>query len=421
MKKTFPIIVTLITISLLGIIYIQVNWITNTLKVREEEMSSKTMMALTQVKNGIIDEKRKILFRLNGPEQPIVNGISAKDIYNNYELKTLIQNKLDEQGLKLEFEYSLQDEFSRSVLYSSGFKSEYFDNPNLVGTEVSEENSRAREKLYVYFIQPEVYVQKKILGLLLSAILFTSVMIAAFAITIRALLRQKKLSEIKNDFIANMTHEFKTPIATISLATDALNNQKVRGDEEKMDYYTDIIKEENRRMNKQVETILQAAQMEKEELKLSLKKINVHEVINTVYDNTALRVEEEHGQLDISLKASNPIIKADEVHFSNIIFNLLDNAIKYSSEKPQVRIETESFGRSIHIRFIDNGIGMNKETIKNIFEKFYRAHTGNLHNVKGFGLGLTYVKQVVEAHNGKIKVDSIVGKGSTFTLVFETT
>ncbi|MFM2385988.1 MAG: hypothetical protein RL660_745 [Bacteroidota bacterium] len=419
MKKTFPIIVTLITISLLGIIYIQVNWINNTLKVRQEELSTKTLASMERVKNAILSEKRRYMLRLNGGEESSVNGISAKDIFNTFDMKSLVQSKLEEQGLKLEFEYSLQDEYGRSVMYSSGFKSEYFENPNIVWTQVSEDNSKNREKLYVYFVQPDMYVQEKVYGLLLSALLFTSVIIATFAITIRAILKQKKLSEIKNDFIANMTHEFKTPIATISLATAALNNERVRSDSEKIDQYTEIIKEENMRMNKQVETILQAAQMEKEELKLTLKKINVHEVINTVYDNTAIQVEEKQGSLDISLKASNPFINADEVHFSNIVFNLLDNAIKYSKEQPHVRIETENISGDIHIRFIDNGIGMSRDTINNIFEKFYRAHTGNLHNVKGFGLGLTYVKQVVDAHDARIKVQSTVGKGSTFTIVFD--
>jgi two-component system phosphate regulon sensor histidine kinase PhoR len=197
-----------------------------------------------------------------------------------------------------------------------------------------------------------------------------------------------------------------------------LRNDKVKNDPEKMDYYTEIIKEENKRMNAQVETILQSAQLEKQELKLTLKRINVHEVINNVYDNTNLQIEEKHGILKTQLNAHNPFIQADEVHFSNIIFNLLDNAIKYSNENPEIKIETENFNNTISIKFTDNGIGMSKDTLNNIFEKFYRAHTGNLHNVKGFGLGLTYVKQIVDAHHGKIKVQSTLGKGSSFTISF---
>lgn len=227
---------------------------------------------------------------------------------------------------------------------------------------------------------------------------------------------QKKLSEIKSDFINNMTHELKTPLATISLAIDALTNEKVIHDTSKIKYYSGMIKEENKRMNKQVEKILQAARIERQEISLNLQQLDVHEIIRKVADNLELQIQEKHGRLALSLTAQNQIINADEVHFSNIIFNLLDNAIKYSNESPRIEVETLMNGNALLIKVKDNGIGMNKETQNRIFEKFYRAHTGNIHNVKGFGLGLSYVKAMVEAHNGKIKVESVVGKGSIFTI-----
>jgi two-component system phosphate regulon sensor histidine kinase PhoR len=232
------------------------------------------------------------------------------------------------------------------------------------------------------------------------------------------MIRQKKLSEIKNDFINNMTHEFKTPLATISLAVDALKNEKVTGDPQKLGYFSSIIKEENQRMNRQVETILKSALMERQEVELNLKPINVHQVIEDVVDNFMLRLDEKGGTLEMNLQAGQFIIEADEVHFSNLINNLLDNAVKYSKENtpPKVCITTTSNAKKIFIKIEDNGIGMTRETLKRIFEKFYRAHTGNIHNVKGFGLGLSYVKTVVEAHEGVIKADSILGKGSSFTI-----
>lgn len=232
------------------------------------------------------------------------------------------------------------------------------------------------------------------------------------------MLRQKKLSEIKNDFINNMTHEFKTPLATISLAVDALKNEKVTGDPQKLGYFRSIIKEENQRMNRQVETILKSALMERQEVELNLKPINVHEVIQDVADNFMLRLQEKQGHLETNLQAEHFMIDADEVHFSNLINNLLDNAVKYSKENvpPKVSISTFSTPKKISIKIEDNGIGMTRETLKRIFEKFYRAHTGNIHNVKGFGLGLSYVKTVVEAHGGTIKADSIIGKGSCMTI-----
>jgi two-component system phosphate regulon sensor histidine kinase PhoR len=188
-------------------------------------------------------------------------------------------------------------------------------------------------------------------------------------------------------------------------------------DDTKVRYYGGMIKEENKRMNKQVETILQSARLERQDVKLNLQKLNVHEVIHKVSDNLILQIEEKEGSLTLELNASNCIINADEVHFSNIIFNLLDNAIKYSKDNLRIEIETLISNGMLAIKVRDNGIGMSKETQSRIFEKFYRAHTGNLHNVKGFGLGLTYVKAMVDAHNGKIKVDSTLGKGSTFTIL----
>jgi two-component system phosphate regulon sensor histidine kinase PhoR len=232
------------------------------------------------------------------------------------------------------------------------------------------------------------------------------------------MVRQKKLSEIKNDFINNMTHEFKTPISTISLAVDALKNEKVQRDAQKLSYFSGIIKEENQRMNRQVETILKSALLDRQEVQLNIKPLNVHEIIRDVADNFALRLHEKQGTLEIDLKAENDLIQADEVHISNIINNLLDNAVKYSKENvpPRICIQTSSGNKRFIIKIEDNGIGMSRETLKRMFEKFYRAHTGNIHNVKGFGLGLSYVKNVVDAHHGIIKADSTIGKGSCFII-----
>jgi two-component system phosphate regulon sensor histidine kinase PhoR len=230
------------------------------------------------------------------------------------------------------------------------------------------------------------------------------------------LLNQKKLSEIKSDFINNMTHEFKTPLATISLAVDALRNEKVQSDKEKTKYFSNIIKEENIRMNKHVETILQAALMEKQELQLNLVPLQVHEVIQNVLENYQLQLKEKEADVQLLLNAKNDMISADEVHFTNLVSNLIDNAIKYSNDKLRITISTHSTKNHVIVRVADNGIGMSKESVKRIFEKFYRAHTGNLHNVKGFGLGMSYVKTVIDAHKGKIKVESTPGKGTSFTV-----
>jgi two-component system, OmpR family, phosphate regulon sensor histidine kinase PhoR len=235
---------------------------------------------------------------------------------------------------------------------------------------------------------------------------------------VQTMLRQKKLGKIKNDFINNMTHEFKTPIATISLAVDAMRNEKVINDREKLGYFSGIIKEENQRMNRQVETILKASQLERQEVDLNLQPVHVHEVIQDVVDNFVLQLDDKQGKVELQLNAANDLIDADEVHFSNLVNNLVDNAVKYAKDNvpPVIKLTTQSNGKNFTLRIEDNGIGMNRETVKRVFERFYRAHTGNVHNVKGFGLGLSYVKTMVEAQHGDIKAESTLGKGSIFTV-----
>ncbi len=280
------------------------------------------------------------------------------------------------------------------------------------------ENLTSDEMLIVVVPEINKIVFKDLSAHFIYAILFTLVIITAFFLTLRTMWRQKKMSEIKNDFINNMTHEFKTPLATISLAVDAIKNEKVQRDPEKLGYFTGIIKEENQRMNRQVETILKSALMDRQEVQLNLKPLHVHQIIHDVTDNFMLRLQEKQGMLETDLSATNDLIEGDEVHISNLVNNLMDNAVKYSKENvpPVIRISTSSNNKKFILRMEDNGIGMTRETVKRIFEKFYRAHTGNIHNVKGFGLGLSYVKTVIEAHEGLIKAESTLGKGSCFII-----
>jgi two-component system phosphate regulon sensor histidine kinase PhoR len=350
------------------------------------------------------------------------------------EINEKLRKALNFQGLKdTKFEFSISADLGASgfsfrppEIRSPNFLKELQDTTNNWSAYYplqAPENLSAGgilpdEVLVVVIPDFQNIVLKQMRLMIGGAIFFTLVIIAAFYLTVYALLRQKKLSEIKNDFINNMTHEFKTPLATISLAVDALKNEKVVQDRQKSEYFTGIIKEENRRMNKQVETILQASLLDRQEQQLNLKSIHAHEIIQEALENFQLQLDGKGGRAELQLNAKNDLINADEVHFTNLISNLIDNAVKYSKENLLIKITTHSTSRSLVIRIEDNGIGMSKETQRRIFEKFYRAHTGNLHNVKGFGLGLSYVKTIVEAHQGKIKVDSLVGKGTTFTLEF---
>jgi two-component system phosphate regulon sensor histidine kinase PhoR len=419
MKRVFPVIIVLITVSLLGLMYLQMSWIQNALLVQKNKYTNEVENAM----NGI---SKAILLRATqatgyNPAMANYYDDESNDIFwssirylSPEDIQWIIKDQLDRNNIALEFEYSIYNkQLGYVISKSAGFIREY-----LPESAVHTLDRNETLTLYLYIKEPKNYILKRTSWMILTSILFTFVIITAFALTIRTIFRQKKLSEIKSDFINNMTHEFKTPLATISLAVDALNNEKVWGSREKSSYYTGIIKDENTRMFKQVEKILQAAQLEKNELELKLQPVNVHEYIQTAITNAQLQAAEKGGELKANLKATKVMIKADEVHFSNIIFNLLDNAVKYSKEKPKITVETSNNAHNLILKVRDNGIGMNKETLSHIFEKFYRAHTGNLHNVKGFGLGLSYVKAVVDAHGGKIKVDSTVGKGSVFTLEF---
>ncbi|MFN8279987.1 MAG: HAMP domain-containing sensor histidine kinase [Saprospiraceae bacterium] len=270
--------------------------------------------------------------------------------------------------------------------------------------------------LKVVFPFKNKWLWRSVMPIIVLTLLLTGLILGCFYYVISVVFRQKKLSEIKNDFVNNMTHEFKTPIATINLASDSILSSKIISDPSRISRFVGIIKEENKRMLSQVEKVLQMALLDKQDFQLNLKSVNVHEIIQQAVANIDLQVSQRDGIIIQELNANRPVIKADQTHLTNIIYNLLDNANKYSPEAPQIIVTTKDTSKGIEIRVSDKGIGMSKENQKMIFEKFYRVPTGNLHNVKGFGLGLSYVKAMVLAHRGNISLDSEPNKGSTFII-----
>jgi two-component system phosphate regulon sensor histidine kinase PhoR len=250
--------------------------------------------------------------------------------------------------------------------------------------------------------------------MLLISIILIIVIVYSFTYTITIIFRQKRLSEMKNDFINNMTHEFKTPISTISLACEALNDKELRESGEFLDSYLSMISEENKRLAGMAEKILQTAVIDKGQLKMNKEKIDLHEIIIDVIKNLRIQVEIKDGEIKRRFKATRSQIEGDKVHVTNLVYNLLDNANKYSPKKPVIRIITENANNGIVMTIEDNGIGIGKNEQKKIFDKLYRVPTGNIHEVRGFGLGLNYVKAIVEEHHGKISLESEVNKGSKF-------
>lgn len=435
MKKTFPIITILITISLLGLIFFQVLWLKSVKNYREQRLKDNVIKATALSASRLTNEKLAFIYpkkndllitpdrlQFDFRKHSVMQRFSKEEIYN------IVKESLGSNDLKdVRFEFAVtDDQITGDQIDTENFMRVYQDSVNNVmqiiplvpesGSNL--ENLVPQESLVVIVPHQNTIVLKEITWFIVGSIIFTLIIIAAFFLTLRTLLIQKKLGEIKSDFINNMTHEFKTPLATISLAVDALKNEKVVGDKEKTSYFTGIIKEENKRMNKQVETILQAALLDKQEVQLNSKKLSANELIKNAVNNISLPISERGGKLEINLDAAKDMVMADEVHFTNFVNNLLDNALKYSKEVPLIKLTTTNSGNLFRIKIEDNGIGMSKETLSRIFEKFYRAHTGNVHNVKGFGLGLSYVKTMVEAHKGTIKAESVIGKGSAFTISF---
>ena len=434
MKKIFPVITILILLSLLGLIFFQFLWIKSAREAKDKQVEENIIRALgdaaiilTQEHSSIIPlNKRSDLLFPGEKLQLQYLRPSIKQRFSMDEIHEIIRRCFNKNNLhNYPFEFRISDnsltgEHSMTENYFR-LASDTFHNRSYITllapqTGSSFENLTMDEYLSVIVPNQKSIVWKEMIWFIIGAVLFTLIITTAFFITIRTLLKQKKLSEIKSDFINNMTHEFKTPLATISLAVDALKNEKVKSDVEKTGYFTGIIKEENKRMNKQVETILQAALLDKQEIQLKLKKLSAHDLIVSALNNIHLLVEEKQGKIEMHLEAEKDMIMADEVHFSNLINNLLDNAVKYSKENLCIKLSTQNAGNHLRIKIEDNGIGMNRETLSRIFEKFYRAHTGNVHNVKGFGLGLSYVKTMVLAHRGNIKAESVLGKGSSFIL-----
>ncbi|MDP2112518.1 MAG: HAMP domain-containing sensor histidine kinase [Bacteroidota bacterium] len=268
--------------------------------------------------------------------------------------------------------------------------------------------------LSVYFPEKESFIYKTLNWLLLMSLFFSVIVLVTFGVSIYFILKQKKISEMKSDFINNMTHEFKTPIATISVAADSITNQKIIENPERIRFYTEMIKKENARMNQQVEDILTIARLEKKDFEFHWEAFDLHEVIEDAIESIVLQVEKKGGSVTSELMAANPVATSDSNHFANLLYNLLDNANKYSSDAPEIKISTRNTVKGVLIVVEDKGIGMTKAVQSRIFERFYRQTSGNIHNVKGFGLGLSYVKAVLEANRGSISVHSEPGKGSRF-------
>ncbi len=329
------------------------------------------------------------------------------------QLSEVLRTELAESNIPLDFEFGIVRDsvidFPVPVSDSTALANTRYQ-ASLYPNDIFQKNIR----LVVAFPGKTGFIYRSLNWLLVASFFFSAFILVTFALSIYYILRQKKISEMKSDFINNMTHEFKTPIATISVATDSITNAKVLGDPERIKYFAGMIKKENTRMNRQVEDILTIARLDRKEFDFRWEAIDVHELVKDAVQGIVLQIEKRGGKIELDLQAANPVVTTDRNHCTNLLYNLIDNANKYSAEKPQVKISTRNLSKGVQISVEDKGIGMSKTVQAKIFERFYRQTSGNIHNVKGFGLGLSYVKAVLEATHGTISVNSEPGRGSKF-------
>ncbi|MDX2442931.1 MAG: HAMP domain-containing sensor histidine kinase [Bacteroidales bacterium] len=373
------------------------------------------------IKNRIIEERSKLLNKSMIVEkimgQMMENPLQIEERVLPNQLYQAIDYELKRRGLDLDFEFAIRKPDNSNFYKTPGFekytRSEVFQWQLFPGDLIPKKNF-----LTLYFPKNRSFLFKSLGWMGISSTVLIFIILLIFTSTLYIIFKQKRLSEIKTDFVNNMTHELKTPISTISLASQMLTDKNIARDEKNIDHLSTVINEEGKRLGYQVEKVLQMAIFDKGEIKMNITSADAHDLLRNVADNFSLQLQNKNGNLNINLKANNSNIAVDEVHFMNVFSNLIDNAIKYCKVEPEINISTQSEKSHLLISITDNGIGISKDNLSRIFTKFYRVSTGNVHNVKGFGLGLSYVKTIVEAHNGSIKAESQVNKGTTFKIRF---
>lgn len=456
-------IIGIMSVALIGVALSQIYWIKWAISLDEKNFDAKVFRALNDVKNQIdnniknqnlvVDLTKELIQK---ETENIVNKIKSDpdqwrrtqilndtrsltfslnaDIFlenlNPQQINEFIKSSLKNQGIKLDYDYGIYSNKYKDLIIINDHYVSPLKNNN-VSTTINNKSSIYDSKYQIQLLTTEFkspgslkllfknkteWIWSNIMPTMLMNVLFTLLILFAFSYTIYVIQKQKKLSQMKTDFVNNMTHEFKTPIATISIASDAILNPAIISDKNQIRKFANIIQEENSRLLNQVEQILNIAKLDKHKIQLNLSSVNIHEIIEKSSDHLALKLEKKNGKLIKIFEAKDPEVKADEIHMINIFNNLIDNAIKYSSASPEITVKTKNTDKGIQISIADNGIGIDKQEINYIFEKFYRVSTGNVHDIKGFGLGLAYVKTFVEAHRGNISVKSVKNIGTEFKI-----
>jgi two-component system phosphate regulon sensor histidine kinase PhoR len=375
-------------------------------------LNQSTIPDIKVEKEGNLDILNKAQLQISYKDY--ASALPIDERITKEKLRNLLKKELVEHEVKTKFEFGIYNNNVPTRIKSEGF---HYDKDATYNIPIFADNEgNSKYQLSVTFPHKKKFLLSQLVSITILSIIFTLIIIIAYTSALNQLIRQKQISEIKTDFINNMTHEFKTPIATINLALDAIKNPKIIEDKEKVFRYLQMIRDENKRMHAQVENVLRISKLEKKELDISKEPAGIHDVIEDAIEHVNLILEDKHGTIVKHFNAARTTCLINEVHFTNVLVNILENAIKYSPDVPEIEVFTENIKDMILVKIKDNGLGMSKVAQKRVFEKFYREHTGDLHNVKGHGLGLAYVKRIVEDHNGQVYVESEKGKGSTFII-----
>jgi two-component system phosphate regulon sensor histidine kinase PhoR len=416
-KSRITIIILAASISLIGLTITQSSWVWNAVKLVQEQHDHRVDMALKEVIDGMVNateaEYSKSLNPFYSEAHP---KITFFEVIDTSLLASLLIQYIDYHKLDPDYEYAILKTSNDSIIYSSADVIPKSLKKNCLKACLSCLWKEEYFHLEVYFPSQYKAVLVEMSVWLIFTAIFILIIVFSFMYIVNTVIKQKKLSEIKNDFINNMTHEFKTPISTISLASEVLLHADAAASPERIEKYARIIYDENIRMRGQVDRVLQVARLDKDEFSLTKSEFDLHQLVKETVKNLCFEKCEEQTTLHYQLRADDHVLNADEMHIKNVVTNLVDNAIKYSMNGTTLNIGTRNRQEGIVLSIEDNGIGMSKEELKHIFDKFYRIPTGNIHNVKGFGLGLYYVKNMVDAHGGEIHVTSEINKGSRFDI-----
>ncbi|MEY4603124.1 MAG: hypothetical protein RIT43_416 [Bacteroidota bacterium] len=440
-RRNINAVVVLGIISLASILVVQMVWMRKTIAIQQtsiaiqekedslnlKQFSEQAHIALRNVLEEISTSKSDSS-DLYGAVKQIRTNYFVVDINEElhpFYLETLLKRQFYEQSINQDFQYGIYDCFSDSIVFGNLIKfsktTGYAPASDTVAGITSAKLPWKTDGHYFTVIFPQVMARTineptELISPWVYVTIIVVLVMIFFGYTITVILRQKRLSEVKTDFINNMTHELKTPISTIGLSSEMLMRSDFSNDPEKLQRYASIIYKENKRLEHQVERVLNVAQLDKEELTLKKEPVDLHELLVEAKENFDINQLDQGGSIQLDLQAETGTVQADPVHITNVVYNLLDNAVKYCDKKPQIQVKTTNDKKGIVIEISDNGIGIKREDLKMIFDKFFRVPTGNLHNVKGFGLGLYYVKLIIDSHGGKIEVKSKPGEGTVFTV-----